>query len=54
VFIHLFGRGKVSGLELGKIGAKGANLFHVRDGKVTRFVFYMDRENALIDLGLAN
>jgi hypothetical protein len=39
-------RGKVSGLEVGQMRAKGAVLFH---GKVTRFVFYWDRERALVE-----
>src|SRR2546427_11975222 len=36
------GRGKLSGLEVGQLGAKGAHLFHIRDGKVTKFVRYLD------------
>ena len=47
------GRGKTSGLELGRWDQKEAGLFHVRDGKVTRFVITSDRERALADLGLS-
>jgi ketosteroid isomerase-like protein len=48
------GRGKTSGLEVvGQMRAKGANLFHIRDGKVTRFVLYFDRERAFADLGIS-
>ena len=47
------GRGKTSGLEIGQMRAKGAVLFHIRDGKVTRLVVYFDRDRALADLGLA-
>jgi ketosteroid isomerase-like protein len=46
------GRGKASGLELEQMRAEGATLYHVRSGKVTRLVFYFDRERALSDLGL--
>lgn len=53
VLHQLTGRGKTSGLELRQMRWKGANLFHVRGGKVTRIVFYWDGERALADLGLA-
>jgi ketosteroid isomerase-like protein len=53
--VDLFGRNRASGLEVGQLGtAKGANLFHLRDGKVTRFVLYLDRDRALADLGLTS
>jgi ketosteroid isomerase-like protein len=53
VLVHRSGRGKASGLELGQMRAPGANLFHVRGGKVTRLVLYFNSERALADLGLA-
>jgi ketosteroid isomerase-like protein len=54
VFLQGAGRGKTSGLELGQMSARAANVLHVRDGKVTRLVIYFDRERALADLGLAS
>jgi ketosteroid isomerase-like protein len=45
------GRGKMSGMEITELG-KGAALFHIRDGKITRIVAYFDAGNALADLGL--
>jgi len=52
VLTHLSGRGKTSGLELGQVETKQANLLQIRDGKVTRLVIYNYREHALADLGL--
>jgi hypothetical protein len=46
------GRGKASGLDVDQMWAKGANLFHVRGGKVTRLVVSFDRERAFAELGL--
>jgi ketosteroid isomerase-like protein len=53
VLAHASFRGKTSGLELGQIQTRGAHLLHIRDGKVTRFVVYWDRDRAFADLGLA-
>jgi ketosteroid isomerase-like protein len=47
------GRGKTSGFDLGELRTRGANLFHVRDGRVTRLVAYWDREQALAAVGLS-
>ena len=52
VFTRMSGRGKASGLELEQMRTKGATVFHVRDGKVTRHVYYWDCAHALADLGL--
>jgi ketosteroid isomerase-like protein len=47
------GRGKTSGLELGQVHTQAAHVLHVRDGKVTKLVIYLDRERGLADLGLS-
>jgi ketosteroid isomerase-like protein len=52
VIQQIRGRGKTSGLDLAQMRSKGAHLFYVRGGKVTRLVAYMDSERALADLGL--
>jgi ketosteroid isomerase-like protein len=50
VFVHNSGFGRSSGVELDARSV--ANLFEVRDAKVTSLVLYMDRDRALADLGL--
>jgi ketosteroid isomerase-like protein len=52
VLFHRSGRGRTSGLELEQMRSEGTSIVHVRGGKVTRLVFYVDRERALADLGL--
>jgi hypothetical protein len=52
VLLRFGGRGKTSGLEVARMGAAGACLFHIRDGKVTNYIIYWDRDRAFADLGL--
>jgi hypothetical protein len=54
VLQHYSARGRTSGVEVGPLMARGANLFHVRGGKVTRLVCYFEREQALAELGLSS
>ena len=51
VLFHFSARGKTSGLEIGQIWTKGASLFHLRGGQVTRLVQYFDRAKALEAVG---
>jgi ketosteroid isomerase-like protein len=52
VLHHFGGRGRRSGVDVGPTESKGATLFHVVDGRVTKLVLYPQRERALADLGL--
>jgi ketosteroid isomerase-like protein len=52
VLYHFFGRGKASGLELGQMRTQAAHVFHVREGRVTKLVIYLDRDRAFADLDL--
>jgi len=49
VFGRMSGRGRMSG-AIGETPT--VNLFHIREGKVTRLVLYSNRERAFVDLGL--
>jgi ketosteroid isomerase-like protein len=48
--VHFRARGKTSALE---VDQEGAEIFYLRDARVTRLVAYWDRDRALADLGLA-
>ena len=52
VLLDFIGRGRTSGVEVARARSRGANLFHIRHGKVTRLVLHFDRDRALADLGL--
>jgi hypothetical protein len=47
------GSGNARGLEIGQIFPKGADLFHIRCGKVDETLSYWERHRALAGLGLA-
>jgi len=53
VLVHGSGRGKASGVKLDPAQWQTAALYQLRDGKVIRHVVYMDRADALTELGLA-
>lgn len=50
--VRWHGRGKRSGVQVSETGAKGAQLFHLSDGKVRRLVTFLKRDRALAELGL--
>jgi ketosteroid isomerase-like protein len=45
------GRGKTSGIDLGRTGSRATTLFHIRSGQVTRIVMSFDQRTPA-DLGL--
>jgi ketosteroid isomerase-like protein len=47
------GRGKTSGIELDRLQSRGATVFNISDGSVTKLTAYLDQSRALADLGLA-
>ncbi|HXW58391.1 MAG TPA: nuclear transport factor 2 family protein [Solirubrobacteraceae bacterium] len=53
VLVHASARGRESGIELPPESTSFAQIFQVRDGKVTSLVSYFDRATAFADLGLA-
>ena len=53
VFLTNAGRGRESGIEIGPISTRAANVFKVRDGKVTELTLYWSRERALEELDLS-
>lgn len=53
VLIQNTGRGKASGMELGRMATRGANVWTIADGKATQLVLYWDRDRAFADLGTA-
>jgi len=53
VLIHNTGRGRASGVEVGPMRQRSANLFEIEDGKVRRLTAYWDAEAALTELGLS-
>ena len=53
VLTRLGGRGKASGIELGRVNSAGATVFRIQGGKVKRIEVHWDRGRALADLGLA-
>ncbi len=51
VLLHAVGRGKTSGIGITD-SDRGANIFTIRGGAVTRLAIYFDHRNALSELGL--
>ncbi len=54
VLVRPSGHGRTSGLDIQEMHAEGAVLFTVRDGAVTKFAIYWDRDRAYADLAPNN
>jgi hypothetical protein len=52
VLLDFVGKGRASGVEIARARTRGANLFQIDNGSVTRLVLYFDRKRALADLVL--
>jgi hypothetical protein len=50
VLMHNTGRGKSSGLDLGEMTTRGANVMTLDGDQVSRLAIYFDRNRALADL----
>ena|SRR5436190_14587745 len=50
VVTRVTGRGRTSGLELGQVRTRGAELFHLREAQVTKLVLYFNADRALAEL----
>jgi ketosteroid isomerase-like protein len=53
VFLRNEGRGRSSGIDIQEISVESANLFELRDGKVTKLVLYWERQRALDAVGFS-
>jgi hypothetical protein len=52
VLNHFSGRGRTSGVDVGRVRIDAACVFDIRHGKVTRLAAYVDRGTALAELEL--
>jgi ketosteroid isomerase-like protein len=52
VFFRGHGRAKSSGVDIAELYGRAAGVFHIRDGRVTRFAVYLGGERALAELGI--